>query len=113
VDAAYLAAVARVNAAVVAHLANAPESPPDARLVAELSNDTLLQWSASRDADVAGYEVVWRTTTSATWEHVRDMGRATQARLAMSKDDSFFGVRAYDTSGYRSPVAFAHPVAPK
>lgn len=112
VDAAYLAGVARANAATLMHLANAPEPPPDARVVAELSNDTLLRWSPSRDADVAGYEVVWRATTSATWEHVRDLGRATEARLPLSKDDSFFGVRAYDAQGYRSPVAFAHPVAP-
>lgn len=112
VDAAYLAGVARANAATLMHLANAPEPPPDARVVAELSNDTLLRWSPSRDADVAGYEVVWRATTSATWEHVRDVGRATEARLPLSKDDSFFGVRAYDAQGYRSPVAFAHPVAP-
>jgi hypothetical protein len=111
VDAAYLAGVARANAATLMHLANAPEPPPDARLVAELSNDTLLRWSPSHDGDVAGYEVVWRATTSATWEHVRDVGRATEARLPLSKDDSFFGVRAYDVHGYRSPVAFAHPVA--
>ncbi|HEX8795771.1 MAG TPA: M28 family metallopeptidase [Polyangiaceae bacterium] len=112
VDAAYLAGVARANAATLMHLANAPEPPPDTRVVAELSNDTLLRWSPSRDADVAGYEVVWRATTSATWEHVRDVGRATEARLPLSKDDFFFGVRAYDAQGYRSPVAFAHPVAP-
>lgn len=111
VDAAYLAGVARANAATLMHLANAPEPPPDARVVAELSNDTLLRWSPSRDADVAGYEVVWRATTSATWEHVRDVGKANETRLPLSKDDSFFGVRAYDAQGYRSPVAFAHPVA--
>jgi hypothetical protein len=110
-DGAYLAGVARANAATLMHLANAPEPPPDTRLVAELSNDTLLRWSPSRDGDVAGYEVVWRATTSATWEHARDVGWATEARLPLSKDDSFFGVRAYDAQGYRSPVAFAHPVA--
>jgi hypothetical protein len=112
VDAAYLAAVARVNGAVVMHLANAPESPPDAKLVAELSTDALVRWSPSRDADVAGYEVVWRATTSAAWEHVRDVGKAVECRLPTSKDDSFFGVRAYDTDGYRSPVAFAKAVGP-
>jgi hypothetical protein len=112
VDAAYLAGVARVNAAVLVHLANAPEAPPDTRLVAELSNDTLLRWSPSRDADVAGYEVVWRDTTSARWEHVLDVGRALEARLPVSKDDFFFGVRARDASGYLSPVSPARPVSP-
>lgn len=111
VDAAYLAGVARVNAAALVHLADAPEPPPQARLVAELSNDTLLRWSPSRAPDVAGYEVVWRDTTSATWDHARDVGRATEARLPSSKDDFFYGVRAYDAAGYRSPVAFARPAA--
>jgi hypothetical protein len=112
VDAAYLAGVARVNAAVLVHLADAPEPPPDARVVAELSNDALLRWSPSHDEDAAGYEVLWRATTSATWEGARDVGRATEARLPMSKDDLFFGVRARDTAGYRSPVAPARPAPP-
>jgi hypothetical protein len=112
IDASYLAGVARLNAAVLAHLANAPESPPDTRLVAELSSDTLLKWSPSHDADVAGYEVVWRATTSPSWEHVLDVGRATEARLPVSKDDSFFGVRARDSSSYSSPVSPARPVPP-
>jgi hypothetical protein len=111
VDAAYLAGVARLNAAVLVHLANAPQSPPDTRLVAELSSDTLLRWSPSHDADVAGYEVVWRATTSPSWEHVLDVGRANEARLPVSKDDSFFGVRARDASGYWSPVSPARPVS--
>jgi hypothetical protein len=111
VDAAYLAGVARVNGAALVHLASAPEPPPDARIVAELSREALVRWSPSRDADVRGYEVVWRETTSATWEHARDVGAAVQARLPLSKDDFVFGVRAYDSRGYRSPVAPARPVA--
>jgi len=110
VDAAYLAGIARVNAAAMVHLASAPEPPPQARVVAELSRDTLLRWSPSPDADVAGYEVVWRDTTSAVWQHAHDV-RATEARLPLSKDDLFYGVRAYDAAGYRSLVAFARPAA--
>jgi hypothetical protein len=37
---------------------------------------------------------------------VRDVGAATEATLPISKDNAFFGIRAYDTDGYRSPVAF-------
>jgi len=111
VDAAYLAGVARVNAAALLHLADAPEPPADARIVAELSRDAHVRWSASREPDVRGYEVVWRATTSPAWEHARDVGLATDARLPLSKDDLVFGVRAYDAAGYRSPVAPARPVA--
>ena len=107
VDARYLADVARLNAAAIVCLANAPSEPGDARVVtAELTNDTTIRWSPSPEPDVAGYEVVWRDTTSPTWDHALDVGPATEATLDLSKDHWFFGVRAYDREGYRSPVAF-------
>lgn len=108
VDAEYLADVTRLNGAVLAHLANAPSVPGDPRIVmAGLANDTTLRWEASPEPDVAGYEVVWRTTVSPYWEHARDVGAVTEATLPISKDNHFFGVRAYDRRGYRSPVGFA------
>ena len=107
VDAEYLADVTRLNVAVLAHLADAPAPPRDARIVtAELTTDTTLRWSPSADADVAGYEVVWRATTSAVWEHARDAGTATQLTLPICKDDWLFGVRAYGREGLRGLVAF-------
>ena len=113
VDADFLARVARLNVAALAHLANAPSSPQDARVVtAELGIDVLLRWEPSPEPDVAGYEVVWRATTSPVWERSRDVGRTLEASLPLSKDDLLFGVRSYDRDGYRSPVSFAR-AAPK
>lgn len=107
VDVDYLANVARLNLATLAHLANAPSVPADARIiVAQLDNDTTLRWSASPEPDVAGYEIVWRETTSPVWQHAKDVGKVTEATVPLSKDNWFFGVRAYDADGYRSPVAF-------
>lgn len=107
VDAEYLADVARLNAAALVHLANAPSSPRNARIItARLEYTTTLRWDASPEPDVAGYEVVWRDTTSAVWEHSLDVGATTEATIAESKDNVFFGVRAYDRDGLRSPVAF-------
>ena len=107
VDAEYLAGVARLNATALAHLANAPSTPANARIVAaELSHDTTLRWEPSPEPDVAGYEVVWRETTAAQWSHATDVGMAVEVTLPMSKDNVFFGVRAYDRDGYRSPVRF-------
>lgn len=107
VDGAYLAGVARLNAAALMHLANAPSAPAEARIItAELANDTLLRWSPSPEPDVAGYEVLWRETTSAFWQHRRDVGNVSEARLPMNKDNWFFAVRAYDEDGYRSPASF-------
>jgi len=108
VDAEYVAGVARLNAAALAHLANAPAAPEDVRiLTAELASETTLRWSPAGDPDLAGYEVVWRPTTSARWERALDVGNVTEATLPINKDNVFFGVRAYDRDGYRSPVAFA------
>ncbi len=112
VDAEYLAAVTRLNAAVLVHLANAPRTPPNARVItAQLSNDTTIRWDPCPEPDVAGYEVVWRLTTDNDWTHGKDVGLATEATIDLSKDDWFFGVRAYDREGYRSPVAFCGAAA--
>lgn len=108
VDAEYLANVARLNAAALVHLANAPRPPANVRVItAELAYDTTLRWEACPEPDVAGYEVVWRETTAAEWQHAKDVGAALEATIAENKDNVFFGVRAYDRDGYRSPVAFA------
>lgn len=109
-DAAFMGRVARLNIATIINLANAPRPPADARIVnSELGNDTLLRWSPSPEPDVVGYEVVYRPTIDSTWntETVRDVGAATEVRLKINKDDHFFGIRAYDRNGYRSPVTFA------
>lgn len=110
VDAEYLANVARLNAAALVHLANAPSTPPNARVItARLEYTTTLRWDPSPEPDLAGYEVVWRETTSPVWTHTREVGLVTEVTIDESKDNFFFGVRAYDRDGYRSPVAF--PVA--
>lgn len=110
VDEHYLADVTRLNAAVLVHLSNAPSTPENARvIIADLTNDTTLRWDASPEADVAGYEIVWRETSAAQWEEVLDVGNATEGTVPLSKDNWFFGVRSYDHEGYRSPVAYPRP----
>ncbi len=107
VDENYLADVVRLWAAALVSLANAPSAPTDARIiVSSLTPDTTLRWAASPEPDTAGYEVVWRATTSPDWEDSRDFGNVTEATLELSKDNWLFGVRSYDADGYRSPVAF-------
>lgn len=107
VDGEYLAGVAKLNAAAMMHLANAPSAPGDARIItARLMPETILRWQASPEPDTAGYEIVWRDTASPVWTGSIDVGNVTEYTLKMSKDNHFFGVRAYDSDGYRSPVAF-------
>ena len=108
----YIANVARVNAASLATLALAPARPKNVGLVTtRLTNDTDLKWDANKESDLAGYEIVWRDTTSPVWTNARAVGNVTSFTLkAMSKDNYFFGVRAVDKQGNRSPVSFPHPV---
>ena len=107
VNGEYVARVARLNAAVLVHLANGPRGPGGARILTkELSTGTALAWEACPDVEVAGYEVLIRDTTEPDWVQAIDVGNVTGWRTGVSKDNVFFGVRAYDKDGYRSPVAF-------
>ncbi|HEX8000839.1 MAG TPA: M20/M25/M40 family metallo-hydrolase [Pyrinomonadaceae bacterium] len=112
VDFNYIAQVARVNAAALASLALAPATPKSVGIVtARLTNDTDLRWAANTEPDLAGYEIVWRDTTSPVWTHSRMVGTTTSYTMkGMSKDNYFFGVRAVDRDGHRSPVGFPRPV---
>ncbi|MDI1289109.1 MAG: M20/M25/M40 family metallo-hydrolase [bacterium] len=108
VDAGYVADVARLNTAVLFHLANAPAAPSRVRMVTkQLETGTTLRWAANTEPDVGGYEVVWRRTTTPGWEGSFDAKSATEWVSEASKDNYFFGVRAYDVSGLRGPVTFA------
>ena len=108
----YIASVARVNAASLATLALAPARPKNVGLVTtRLTTDTDLKWDANKEPDLAGYEIVWRDTTSPVWSNSRDVGKVVSFTMkGMSKDNYFFGVRAVDKSGNRSPVSFPRPV---
>lgn len=110
VDFDYVANVARVNAAALAVLASAPARPKNVTMTTGLSNDTELKWDASKEPDLAGYEIVWRDTTAATWTNSRPVGNVSAYTMKrMSKDNYFFGVRAVDREGNRSPVTYPRP----
>jgi Zn-dependent M28 family amino/carboxypeptidase len=103
VDFDYVARVARLNAATLASLAGAPAPPSNVHLLAkDLENDSTLTWENSSGGLAAGYEVVWRETTSPSWDHVQKVGNVTRVTLKLSKDNVFFAVRAVDALGHRS-----------
>lgn len=113
VDFNYIANVSRVNAAALAMLALAPARPRNVAIVtARLTNDTDLRWDANNEPDLAGYEIVWRETTSPVWTNSRSIGNVTSYTVkGLSKDNFFFGVRALDKQGNRSQVSFPRPAA--
>ncbi|GHH23245.1 M20/M25/M40 family metallo-hydrolase [Streptomyces lanatus] len=109
-DFAFTARVARVNAATLWTLAQAPGTPKNPRIItSNLTNSTSLTWARGPEPDLAGYEVVWRETTAPEWTHVVPVGEVTAHEVDLSKDNVFFGVRAVSRAGLRSPVAFPAP----
>ena len=112
VDFEYTANVGRVNLVALASLALAPAKPKNVGIVTtRLTNDTELKWDANTDADIAGYEIVWRDTTAAEWTNSTVVSSGTTyLAKGMSKDNYFFGVRAIDKDGNKSPVVYPHPV---
>lgn len=112
VDFAYVANVARVNAASLAALALAPSRPKGVTILSQrLSNDTDLKWDANTEPDLAGYEIVWRDTTAAVWINSKAVGNVSSFTMkGMSKDNYFFGVRAIDKDGNRSAVTYPKPL---
>ena len=108
----YLARVTRYNVAVLAALATGPGRPVARVETKELTNDTVLSWSAV--AGAAAYEVVTRRTTEAEWGAVAARTAGLRARLPISKDNRLFGVRAVDGEGRIGVMAFPLPeVAPR
>jgi hypothetical protein len=117
VDFGYIARVTGVNAAALWMLATAPGTPKDLQIhdtppgTLAGSNTTTLTWSANPEANLAGYEVVMRETTSPDWTSAIGVGNVTTSTLNICKDNVQFGLRAVDHKGNRSPVAFPQ-VAP-
>jgi hypothetical protein len=106
VDFDYLARVTRVIGSSLAALERAPRPPGNVRIPTALSYDTQVSWNASPEADVAGYEIVWRDSTAPVWTNSRQVGNVTTATIEnLNKDNVQVGVRAIDRAGNRSPVA--------
>src|SRR5580704_1593328 len=116
VDFDYVARVAKVNGAALWALATSPGTPKN--LLIHVAppvnfagiNNTVLSWNANPEPDLAGYEVVMRETTSPDWTSAIKVGNVTGVTLDIAKDNVQFGVRAVDTAGNRSPVAFPQTV---
>ena len=112
-DFAYIAQVARINAASLGALALAPAAPAGVEMeTKELTNDTTLRWEANREPDLAGYEMFWRETTAPLWQHSVSAGKVTRFTVPkVSKDNFLFGVAAVDQDGNRSPAVYPAPSA--
>jgi peptidase M28-like protein len=108
VDFAYIAQVARVNAAALAGMSLAPAAPSGVKFKsARQEYDTVLTWDQNKESDLSGYRIVWRETYQPFWQRSIDVGNVNEFVLkGLSKDDFFFAVQAIDREGNASPPAF-------
>jgi hypothetical protein len=117
VDFDYTARVAAVNAAAMWSLATNPSTPKNLQIHTTPppglpgTNLTTLSWDANPEPNLAGYEVVTRETTAVDWTSAINVGNVTSVTLDISKDNVQFGLRAVDTAGHLSPVAFPQVAA--
>ncbi|MGA3204578.1 MAG: M28 family peptidase [Bryobacteraceae bacterium] len=116
----YITLVTKINGAVAASLAWAPKAPVTAEVTerdgqkvttllltrGKSRYDAALKWKHENpEADLAGYGVVWRSTTTPYWEHEVFVGNVTEYTLPdVSIDDLVFGVKAIDKDGNESLV---------
>jgi hypothetical protein len=109
IDYAYLARATQANVAAIAALALGPTAPQKAELVMKkLGYDSTLRWQAAPGA--TSYEVVWRATDAARWEHVKNVGNVLAVTLPLSKDDYIIGIRSVDASGLRSVASYPNAI---
>lgn len=106
VDEEYLARVTRVNAAALARLAAAPPPPERVRMRGAMTYAPRLSWSAVEGA--VGYEVVWRETTSVSWEHALRTEEPGAQLEGVVADNFYWGVRAIGASGASSVATAAN-----
>lgn len=115
----YVANVTRLNLAVVTSLAAAP-APVDSVVQRRDRASGGQKWQVTWKpvAGAAGYEVLFRSTTSPTWTKVYDAGTTTSFLLDEQLDDGWAAVRtvgaggAGGTGGHRSLTTVAGNGAP-
>jgi Peptidase family M28 len=108
----YVANVARNNAAVVGSLADAPASPSAVAVRDQASGGAKWRMSWKEVPSATGYEVLFRSTTSPTYDKIYSVGSATAFLLPDQLDDGWAAVRSVGASGHRSLTAAVPPPCP-
>ncbi len=104
----YVASVTRLNLATVLSLASAPR-PVDSVAYRRDRPSGGQKWQITWKAvpGAARYEVLFRTTSAATWTAVYDAGASTTYLLDEQLDDGWAAVRAVGADGHRSLTTVA------
>jgi hypothetical protein len=109
IDYEYLRKNTGVNLSAIASLASSTAAPENVRIqITKLTNKTNLQWEAPKKGKKpAGYYVLMRETTEATWTK-KFFVKENELSLPYSKDNYLFAVQSVDEKGHT-----CLPVIPK
>jgi hypothetical protein len=134
----FVAQVADVVAKTLGEMANAPSPPRRVTLGGAVTDSAKIFLEGERDAERAGYEILWRETTEARWSVVKTVEapaatapaaasdatpssplsldeKFSSVLLGTSTDNHYFAARSVGKNGKRSIAvpAVAAPRAPK
>ena len=99
----FMGNVARDNAEALRQLSLAPAPPSQLKLSGGVTPDAKLDWTAPEDPERAGFEILWRETTSPQWQVYDFSVSANEFVLkSVSTDNHFFAVRSVGRNGARS-----------
>jgi hypothetical protein len=111
VNFAYANKLTAVNAITLASLAWAPPEPENVKIGGVVEPNTKLKWDKAEDANISGYKIYWRLTTSPTWEFSRFVGDVDNFELeGIVIDNYYFGVASVSKSGHESAVVFPNDI---
>ncbi|MBG6111578.1 Zn-dependent M28 family amino/carboxypeptidase [Flavobacterium sp. CG_23.5] len=106
----YLRKITCSNLATFTNLAWSPKAPANAGIeVKELTNSSVLVWTAPEGKAVYGYNILIRETAASHWEKtifVKDI----KAEIPYSKDNYFFAIQSTDELGHSSLPVFPLPI---
>jgi len=103
----YAAKLTAVNAISLAAIAWAPEAPKNIGIGGAVRPSTTLVWDEPMDANIVGYKLYWRDTTSPQWQYSKYVGKVNRAILEGIVIDNFlFGVASISASGHESLIQF-------
>ena len=106
----YLRKITCSNLATFSNLAWSPKAPANAGIeVKELTNSSVLVWTAPEGKAVYGYNILIRETAASHWEKtifVKDI----KAEIPYSKDNYFFAIQSTDELGHSSLPVFPLPI---
>jgi hypothetical protein len=105
-----LSSVARINAASLDRLGNAPIPPAEATVEGAVAPAATVIFAAPDDPERAGFEILERDTTEARWKHLADASAPGRYTVPVTIDDAFFAVRSVGKNGVRSIAVDAKPV---